>query len=129
VLTLFRVVNTCPTIHDPQNSALGVGENAAWGFNPPVGGVQAWFDEVSAYDLASNVCTTSATVATCGHYTVSLLLLKVKSFCSAYLVLIQQVMWAGTTNVGCAYAPTCTRGNAVGTFCKGLSLCCISNFN
>ncbi|KAL3679680.1 hypothetical protein R1sor_022636 [Riccia sorocarpa] len=79
--------NNCALTH----SGGPYGENIFWASfsSTPSDAVNAWVAEKQYYDYATNTC---ATGQVCGHYT--------------------QVIWKGTSNVGCASA-TCPSG---GTF-------------
>jgi hypothetical protein len=100
VLILSAVyTDSCPDNHDfARLSATGVGENIAWGLDQ-VGSVDAWYAEVKNYNLASNTCHAGAV---CGHYT--------------------QLMWKGTTNVGCGWKPSCVYENDA-TYTPGELIC------
>ncbi len=91
--------DSCPNGHDVDRlRATGTGENIAWG-SDPTGSVDMWYAEKKDYNLASNTCRSGAM---CGHYT--------------------QVMWKGTTSVGCGWKPSCVfQGNAA--FAPGELVC------
>ncbi len=71
----------CDTESNPHSGG-DTGENIYWSFGSTVTGdivVEAWASEVADYTYADNSCS-----GVCGHYT--------------------QVVWANTTDVGCARA-------------------------
>ncbi len=76
-------IDTCPAGH----SGTQYGENLAWAtYSAPVGDVVTWwYSEEEDYDY-NNPGFSSAT----GHFT--------------------QVVWKGTTEIGCAYKEGCTTG-------------------
>ncbi|KIY97556.1 Protein PRY1 [Monoraphidium neglectum] len=69
----------CPNGHSGMS---GVGENLAWGYSSFEEAVNAWYNEVSSYDY--NAATFSGAT---GHFT--------------------QVVWKGTTKLGCGSNPSC----------------------
>lgn len=69
----------CPNGH---SGAPGFGENLAWGYDSMSAAVQAWYDEVAAYNFAS--CGFSGAT---GHFT--------------------QLVWRDTVKVGCAVNKAC----------------------
>lgn len=74
----------CRFMHNPDRGQLG--ENLYATTEPPssstgADAVTAWASEARYYDHASNTCSAPTLPGTCGHYT--------------------QVVWRGTTTVGC----------------------------
>jgi uncharacterized protein YkwD len=69
----------CPKGH---SGASGVGENLAWGFDSLSAAVEAWYNEVQAYDFSKRGFSGST-----GHFT--------------------QLVWKDTTKVGCAVNRAC----------------------
>ena len=83
----------CQLVH----SGGPYGENLFWGSGRTYGGrdaVAAWVAESSSYDYGSNACAPNAE---CGHYT--------------------QVVWRGSTAVGCAVQP-CPDGRSTFITCN-----------
>lgn len=79
--------DTCPTSH----SSLGYGENLAWAspasYNPGISAiVQWWYDEEPDYDYNDPGFSSET-----GHFT--------------------QVVWKGTTEIGCGFATGCSTSN------------------
>lgn len=72
-------VNTCPTNH----SNSGYGENLAWGYPSIAAVVTAWYEEEALYDYANPGFSYDT-----GHFT--------------------QVVWKGTTEIGCAFKTGCS---------------------
>ncbi|KIZ02968.1 Protein PRY1 [Monoraphidium neglectum] len=68
-----------------SHSSGGYGENLAQGYRDPVTAIQAWYDEIRSYNFASGSYS-SAT----GHFT--------------------QVVWKGSSQLGCGFAPNCGSG-------------------
>jgi uncharacterized protein YkwD len=81
----------CKWSHNPALGSLKLGENiyASTNKSTPQGVVTSWVSESKNYTYATNTC-----VGTCGHYT--------------------QVVWAKTTELGCA-VQTCTTGSPFGS--------------
>jgi uncharacterized protein YkwD len=69
----------CPKGH---SGASGVGENLAWGYDSLSAAVEAWYNEVQAYDFSKGGFSGST-----GHFT--------------------QLVWKDTSKVGCAVNRAC----------------------
>jgi pathogenesis-related protein 1 len=85
--------DNCVYQHNAGRGERGenIAANAPVGSWTPANVVAAWAGEVSDYDYANNTC---AAGKECGHYT--------------------QIVWAGTTRVGCGKA-TCTTNSPFGS--------------
>ena len=81
----------CTWSHDPALQSEGYGQNLYASTDAPAPGVvvTSWVSEAASYDYASNQC---AAGAVCGHYT--------------------QVVWRGSTGLGCAIQP-CASGSPI----------------
>ena len=78
--------DTCPCDHSNPSSRANKGENIAWGQGTADEAVMKWYAELASYDFDADGPMDADHVV--GHFT--------------------QVVWKGTSKIGCGYKTTCS---------------------